>query len=177
VTAPGSGSRTSRTVISESTVKEHDIETLAGEAMRLFRLDISELYAILGGQLLGSTVPSRAAGIVVYLTSVRSALVAKTITEAVPSQPDLAGWAAELEAIFEELRRDGIRFLAEVSGNLRQALNNKDILRLSEELSPSAVRMIIVLVAGALSMPRELDPICATVTAVILRLGLRDFCK
>jgi hypothetical protein len=158
-------------------VREHAIEVLAGEAMRLFRLETGELYAVLGGQLLGTTLPSRAAGIVGYLNSVRSALVAKTFTEAVPSQPDLAGWAAELETISEELRRDGIRFLTGVSGKLREALSNKDILRLSEEISPSAVRIIIVLVAGALSMPRELDPICATVTAVILRLGLRDFCK
>lgn len=158
-------------------MKEHDIEVLAGEAMRLLRLDTGELYAMLGGQLLGSSLPSRAAVMVGYLTSVRSALVAKTFNETVPSQADLGGWAGEVEAILEELRRDGIRFLTEVSGNLRQALNNRDILRLSEEISPSAVRIIVVLVAGALSMPRELDPICATVTAVILRLGLRDFCK
>jgi len=44
--------------------KQHDFEILADEAIKLLRMDLGELYATLGGQLLAQHQPTRVAGIV-----------------------------------------------------------------------------------------------------------------
>ena len=59
-------------------MKELNIEDLTNEAMKLLRMEIDELYATLGGQLLARNLPSRVAGIVSYLSAVRSASEAKS---------------------------------------------------------------------------------------------------
>ena len=68
-------------------MKELNIEDLTNEAMKLLRMEIDELYATLGGQLLARNLPSRVAGIVSYLSAVRSASEAKSFYEALPSVP------------------------------------------------------------------------------------------
>jgi hypothetical protein len=160
----------------EVEVSENDMEQLSEQAMTLLTMEIDDLYASLGGQLLGHNMPLRAVGIVTYLSGVRRFSVAKTFLESLPATPGLTELNEGLRIIYEELRRDGIRFLTEVSADLRDVLCREEIVRLSDHVTASSMRVIIALTSSGLKLPRQLDPIAATVTAIILKLGLRGFC-
>ena len=60
--------------------------------------------------------------------------------------------------------------------DLRKALSNEDILSLSEHVNRSTLQIIVVIVGGTLRMPVELEPISVTVSAILLKVGLRNFC-
>jgi hypothetical protein len=95
-------------------------------------MNVADLYATLGGQLPGAEAPSKVAGIMSYLVAARSASDAKALHGALPVFA-LHDWGDGLAVIFEELKQEGIRYLSETSEELREALNNDDILQLSDE--------------------------------------------
>ena len=158
-------------------MKALSVEVLADEAMKLLRIEIDELYATLGGQLLAHNLPTRAAGIVSYMSAVRSAAEAKSFYEALPPAPALTEWGKGLGIIYEELKREGMSFLSEISKDLREALCNEDILHLSDQVTRSTVQIIIMVVEATLRMPREFEPISVTVAVILLKMGLRNFCR
>ena len=157
-------------------MKELNIEDLTNEAMKLLRMEIDELYATLGGQLLARNLPSRVAGIVSYLSAVRSASEAKSFYEALPSVP-VADWGGGMGVIYEELKQDGMRFLSDAKEELRKGLCNEDILRLSDQASHSTMQILIMVVGAIFRMPREFEPISVTVAVILFKLGLRNFCR
>ncbi len=143
--------------------------------MKLFSVGTDDLYAVLGMQLLGCAKPTRAAGIVTFLSAVRQANVAVNFIDIL--RPDLIERNEWFEVVHEELKRDGIRYLAEMSCELRKTLGtNEEILKLSDQLTPSNLHVIIMLVGAALKISTEFDAICATVAVLILKNGLRNFC-
>lgn len=149
---------------------------MASETMKLLRLDVDELYATLGSQLLARQNPTRVAGIVSYLAAVRSAAEAKNLFAALPTGPGLSEWGRGLGVIHEELKREGADYFARVSTDLREALNHEELLRLADHLNPSTLRIVVMVVGAALRLPRESAPISATVSAILCKLGLRHFC-
>ena len=158
-------------------MRELGIELLTDEAMKLLRLEIGELYATLGGQLLVQNDPTRVAGIVSYLSAVRSASWAKTFYEKLPSGPALGEWGRGLGTIYEELKQNGMDYFGDVSGDARKALCNEDILRLPEPINRSTMEIIVTVVEAALRIPRETDALAATIASIIVKLGLRNFCR
>ncbi len=78
--------------------------------------------------------------------------------------------------IYDELRQDGKGYLADISEDLRKALCNDDILSLSDHVNRSTLQIIVVIVSGTLRMPVELEPISVTVSAILVKIGLRNFC-
>jgi len=161
---------------SKTKPKEIDIELLAEEGMKLLRLEVDELYASLGAQILAQRPPSRVAGIVSYLSAIRSASSAKFFHEGLPVPSVPGEWGSGLGAIYEELKRDGMELLDEMGEDLRKALNNEDVLRLADQVNRSTMQVVIMIVGACLRMPREFEPISATVAAILFRLGLRNFC-
>jgi hypothetical protein len=158
-------------------MKELSIDVLTDEAMKLLRMDVEDLYATLGGQLLAKELPSRVAGIVSYLSAVRSASEAKSFYEALLPDPNLTDWGGGLGVIYEQMKRDGMGFLQEVRGELRKVLCNEDILRLSDQVNRSTMQIIVIVVRATLGLPRDFDAIAVTVAAILLKMGLRDFCS
>ncbi len=163
------------------TLKENsgqfDVAVLADEVIKLLRMSLDNLYTTLGGQLLGTAPPSTVAGIVSYLAAARSATEAKVLHDTLPPFVSVRDWGEGLGIICDELKRDGMRYLAERTQELRQALNNEDILHLAEEVSPSHIQVILMVVAAVLRLPRALDTISVTITAVLLKQGLRNLIK
>ena len=162
---------------SENNVKELDIEVLTDEAMKLLRMEIDDLYATLGGQLLAQNYPTRVAGTISYLSAVRSASRAKTLYEALPSGLAVTEWGEGLGVIIDELKQNGRRLLGEVGKDLRKALCNEDILLLSDQVNRSIMQIVLMVVAATLRMPREFEAVSVTVSAILLKQGLRNFCR
>ncbi len=77
--------------------------------------------------------------------------------------------------IYDELRQDGKGYLADIREDLRKALCNDDILSLSDQVNRSTLQIIVVIVSGTLRMPVELEPISVTVSAILVKIGLRNF--
>jgi hypothetical protein len=165
-----------KTMEGEVEVKELDTETLVSETDKLLRMGIDELYATLGAQLLVFTPPTRTAGMMSYLSAVRSASEANFFLEGLSAGPPLTEWATGLGLIHEELKTQGKRYLSEKKEDLRKALCNQDILAWSEDVNRSTIQILITIVGATLRMPRELDSLSATTLAIILKLGLRSFC-
>jgi len=154
-----------------------DVQTLTEETVKLLRMSSDALFATLGGQLLGTAAPSRVAGIVSYLTAARSASEASVLYANLPPPLSFHELSSGLGLICEELRREGLRYLTEKTSELREALNNEALLRLSDDSNLSQIQVILMVVAAVLRLPRFLDTISATVTAILLKQGLRNFCS
>ena len=162
--------------LSKNNPHRPDVQVLTEETVKLLRMSITDLYTTLGGQLLGAAPPSKVAGIMSYLGAVRSASDAKALHSGLPVVA-LHDWGDGLAVICEELKQEGIRYLLETTDELREALNNEDLLQLSDETTPSHIQVILMVVAAVLRLPRVLDAIASTVTAILLKQGLRDFCR
>jgi hypothetical protein len=80
--------------------KAFNIEVLTEEAMKLLHVGIDELYATLGGQLLWRNLPSRTAGIVTYLSALRSASEATLLFEQVPDGANIPECVTGLNKIY-----------------------------------------------------------------------------
>lgn len=156
--------------------KQHNFEILADEAIKLLRMELGELYATLGGQLLAQDHPTRVAGIVSYLSALRSAAEAKSLYQVLPSGPSFNEWEKGLGIIYEELKRDGMKHFSDICAVIRKAICNEDILRMSDQVTPSAVQVVVMIVSANLRMPSELDPMSATLAAILFKIGLRHFC-
>ena len=151
-------------------------DTFVDEVMKLLALEIDDLYAALGAQLLGQNLPGRVAGIVSYLSALRNACEATDLYRALPSPLSQVGIGNGLRVINEELKDDGKRYFTGVSADLRNALCKDDICNLGQTPTPSLVGIVIMLVGAALRIPREFDAISVTISAIVLKLGLSNFC-
>jgi hypothetical protein len=155
----------------------HSAESLADEGAKLLALEIDDLYIALGAQLLGQSLPAKVAGLVSYLSALRKAYEAMELDHGLPSPFSPVGIGNGLRAINDALREDGKRYFTEVSEELRNALCKNDLRNLAEGRGSSTmVGIMIVIVGAALRIPREFDAISVTVAAIVLKLGLADFC-
>jgi len=155
----------------------HSAEALADEGARLLSLEIDDLYVALGAQLLGQNLPAKVAAIVSYLSALRKAYEAMDLDHALPSPFSQVGISHGLRAINDTLKEDGKNYFIKVSEELRNALCKDEIRNLAETRSASLVGIVIVIVGAALRIPREFDAISVTVSAIVLKLGLKNFCE
>jgi hypothetical protein len=139
-------------------------------------MGLDELYTTLGAQLMPYGRLSRTAGIVSFLMAGRSASMAQSFSTAFPTEPALAAWARGLSGILDGLREQGQGHLAKISGELQKALCHQDIFQLSDQMNRATIEIVTMIVGATLRMPRDLDPLCATIAAIILKTGVRNFC-
>jgi hypothetical protein len=92
-------------------------------------------------------------------------------------RPGLTKGGEWLDLVHEELKRDGIRYLTEVSGDLRRALCKEDVVRLAQQVNRETLHTAILVTAAVLGISRGFEAIAATVTVILLKLGLADFCR
>ncbi|MGH7793440.1 MAG: hypothetical protein ACREQ2_00840 [Candidatus Binatia bacterium] len=154
-----------------------NVQALSEETTKLLRMSLDALYTTLGGQLLGAALPSQVAGIMSYMAAVRSAADAKALHATLPAAFSLQDLGDGFGLICEELMREGMRYLSERAEELREALDNEDLLQLSDEPSRGHIQVILMVVAAVLRLPRDLDTIAVTVTAILVKRGLRKFCR
>lgn len=154
-----------------------DVQALAEDTTKLLTVSLDALYITLGGQLLGTARPSKVAGMMSYLAAVRFASDAKALHDALPAALSPKNLSDCLGTICDELMREGMRYLGEAAKELREALNNEELFHLSDEPSRSHIQIILMVVAAVLRLPRDVDAIAVTVTAILLKRGLRDFCR
>lgn len=158
-------------------MKEPTIEELTTEAMQLLSMGLEELYMILGAQLLVAAKPTRVAGIMTYLSAAKKARDAKELYATLPEKPTASDWSEGLETIYNEFIQDGLQFLDEVKEELRKGVCNEDIFTLAEKMDASTMQIVVMVVGAVLKMPAQLENISATVSAILCKSGLREFCR
>jgi hypothetical protein len=151
-------------------------EGFIDEGMKLLRLHIDDLYATLGGQTLGRSSPGRAAGIISYVSGLRSSCEARDLYKGLPTVISAEQLGSELRVIYDGLREDGRHYLAEVREDLRKSLCSENIFAVTETVNRSSLEVVTVIVGAALRLPRDFNSIAVTVAAIVLKAGLRDFC-
>lgn len=154
---------------------ELNLDLLIEDAMRLHEKPINELYSTLGLQLVAGNLPTGAAGIMSYLSAFQGAYKAKEGYHAWPWPPALSEWMNGLEIIHEGLKRQGIRFLIEHKEGLRKGLIRKQAFLIANGINHKILQSIVPAVRESLTLPREFEPVAATVTVIIFKLGLRGF--
>jgi hypothetical protein len=158
-------------------VRPVDIQHLTNDASKLFPLSLDDLYATLGCQLLAYALPSKVAGIVSYLAAVRSASEARVLFEGLRPTAAMIDWGKGLSVICEELKQDGTRYIADAAQELRNALDSEDIFRLADDPSGPQLQILSMLIASVLKLPRDMEAIAATVTVILIKAGVRNFCR
>src|SRR5262245_29301231 len=155
------------------------LRDLTDEVIKLLQMRMAELYGNLGGQLLETVLPTQAAVMVSFLFTAESASKAKVLLNTLPSVTVSPEWNEGVQVICHEFTREGRNYIEEIRQELCLALNdnNEQIFQLSEQRDRSSIHAIIMVIAAILKLPRELEPLSATVTAILLKQGLRDFCS
>jgi hypothetical protein len=158
-------------------MRELTVEELTGEAMKLLTISLEELYVVLGCQLLGSSRPARVAAMISYQTALKKLVETQELCGALSFGTNLAEWGRGFELMYEELKQDGTRFVESAREELRNGLCNEEILALTDEISISTMQIIVLIVAAILRMPAQIEPISATVAAILCKQGLKNFCR
>lgn len=151
-----------------------NLELLTHDAIKLLQRDLDELYATLGAQLLACNPPSGASGIMSYLSAMRDASENKDVSQALSSVPSLSEWVRGLGIIYEELVRQGARFLLEAREELQKSLRREIRLHLPSQ-DDSAMQIMILTIKEALKLPSGFEPIAVTIAVILQKTGLRNF--
>ena len=151
---------------------ELDIETLVNETERLLSVETNELYATLGAQLLLLGRPTSAAGTICYLSRVGSTSASVSDRD----EYDGIQWRAGVGLIHKTLKARGEQYFAEARNELHDAICREEILAWSDDVNRSIIRILITIVSSTLRTPRILDSVSAITVAILLKLGLRNFC-
>ena len=155
--------------------KEPDIEDLTREAAKLLKLEIDELYAILGCQLLASAPPTRAAAIMAQIVDLKKANDAKDWNVEGPGFP--GEWLEGLEGICNDLKGDGSRFVDAMKEELRKGLCNQNVFRLTDDVDESKMQILIMIISAILKMPPQFESISATLAAMLCKSMLKEICR
>ena len=154
---------------------ELDIETLVNETERLLSVETNELYATLGAQLLLLGRPTSAAGTICYLSRVGSTS-ASAASDSREHDGLLIHWGVGVALIHKTLKARGEQYFAEARNELHDAICREEILAWSGDVNRSIIRILITIVSSTLRTPRILDSVSAITVAILLKLGLRNFC-
>ncbi len=155
--------------------QELTIEELTAEAMQLLTVGLEELYVVLGCQLMGAARPARIAGWVSHQSAFKNFIESRQRYEPFTLGADLIEWGRSFNVMYEELKGDGIRFIAAAKEELTKGLCNKEILDLANEITSSTMQIIVLIVAAVLKLPRQIEAVSATVAAIVCKAGLREF--
>jgi hypothetical protein len=157
-------------------IKESDIVGLAHEAGKLLNLDIDELYAVLGLQLLASASPTRGAGVLAQILALKTASATRAMNPAPGSEFAEDAWVADLYAICSGLEGDGREFVEAAREEFRKGLCNETVLRLTEDVDEAKMQILIMIISAILKLPPAFESISATLAAMLCKSQLREIC-
>jgi len=158
-------------------IKDLTIEELTSQAMQLLNVSIGDLYAVLGFQLMGYSRPTRLAAIISYYTSLPEILDGQRLYSSLGSEYSLADLSNGLDSVYEELKQEGAQFVAVAREDLCKTLCTPETLDLADRATASSMRVLLLMIAGALRMPPQTESLAATLGAIICKSGLKDFCQ
>lgn len=157
-------------------IKELSIDELTTQAMQLLSIDLPELYAVLGFQLIGYSRPARVAGIISYHTTLQRIVDGQSLYNSLGVGYPMAELSKGIDVMYEELKQDGARFLETVREELQTVLRTPEILELADRATASRIQVMVLMIAGALRMPAQMESLAATIAAIIYKSGLKEFC-
>ena len=154
--------------------QELTIEELTAEAMQLLTLRLEELYVVLGFQLMGATRPARFAELVSHKSALKNVIESQDNYASFLSGATLSDWRLSFNSMYEELERDGIRFLSAVREELYNGIYHQEVFDPSNEITSSTMQIIVLIVAAVLKLPRQIEALSATVAAIVCKSGLHE---
>jgi hypothetical protein len=159
-----------------------DTEALLSQGKEMLDWSEEEVLQVLGFQLLATEKPKKPAAIAKYLASTAYLGEAKKIVGDFPSEELLPVSMAGLGAIVKEAAERGRRFIQESTSELRSALCTgtgecrPEIVELLDR-GEDVLSKITDLVSDKLQIPPFMSSMAITVTVLLIKGGLNQFCK
>jgi hypothetical protein len=153
-----------------------DIETLVSETEKLLCVEINELYATLGAQLFVLARPTSVARSMCYISRVANTCTGRHSHKGERDRLLFIQSESGLALMHKNLKARGEQYVEEAKNELRDAICHEEILAWSDEINRSIIRILLTVVSGTLRTPRILDSISAVTVAILLKLGLKNFC-
>jgi len=158
-------------------IKDLTIDELAAQAMQLLTFSLVELYAVLGLQLVCYSQPARLAALINCHTTVRRTLDGELCYSSMGIAHPISDLSRGLDAVYEELEQEGMRFVAALREELCKLLCTPETLELADRTTASSMQVLVLLIAGALRMSPQTESLAATIAAIVCKSGLKDFCQ
>lgn len=158
-------------------IKDLSIDELTSQAMQLTSISLTELHAVLGLQLIGYSQPARLAAIISYHSALQRFIDKQRPLNSLDAADPVADLSNGLNVVYDELKQDGVRFVEAVRQELCNALCTPETLELADRATASSIQIMILMIAGALRVPPQMESLAATVAAIISKSGLRNFCQ
>ncbi len=158
-------------------IKDLSIDELTTQAMELLSVSLTELYAVLGFQLIGYSQPARLAAVISYHMALQRLVDGQSPFDSPGVAYPLADFSNGLKLVYDELRQDGSRFVEAVREELCNALCTPESLELADRATASSIQVMVLIIAGALRVPPQMESLAATMAAIICKSGLKDFCQ
>jgi hypothetical protein len=158
-------------------IKDLSIDELTTQAMQLLSISLSDLYVVLGFQLIGYSRPARLAAIISYQTSLQKILDRQNPINTLNVASPLGDLSNGLDAVYEELKEEGFQFVQAAREELSKVLGTAESLELAHRVTASSMQVMVVVIAGALRMPPQTESVAATIAAIVCKSGLKDFCQ
>jgi hypothetical protein len=134
-------------------------------------LEVDELYAVLGCQLLALASPTRAADVMIRIFDLKKA-------QSAPSGSPGGQVPGEgLEELCTGLRGDGSRFVAAMKEEFRKGLCNENVVSLTEDVDEPKMQILIMIISAILKIPPAFESISATLAALLCKSMLKDICR
>jgi hypothetical protein len=154
------------------TTRELTIDELTSEAMQLLEVGLDDLYVVLGCQLMLAGRPMQLASLISHQGTF------KDIDLQLGSEPSapaaLKQWGSELVTLLEELKSEGMRFVAGVAEELAKGVSGKELLELAHDITEASMQVIVMIVGAVLKLPKQIEAVSATVAAIVSKSLARD---
>jgi hypothetical protein len=158
-------------------IKDPSIDELTTQAMQLLHASLGDLYAVLGFQLTGYSRPARLATIISYHTNLQKIVEAENLQASLTITPPHRDLSRSLDVVYEDLKQEGAQFVSAVREDLCKVLCTPETLDLAHRATAASMRVMLLMIAGALRMPPQTESLAATLGAIIYKSGLKDFCE
>jgi len=154
--------------------QELSIEQLTAEAMQLLTMNLEELYVVLGCQLMGAARPARVAGLLSHQSAITTVIESQGKLEPSASGVALLDCAERFNSMIEELKEDGMRFVAAVAAELSESVSGNELLELATQITSSSMQVIVFIVTAVLKLPRQIEAVSATVAAIFCKSAITE---
>ena len=153
------------------------LDELTTQAMQLLSVNLTDLYTILGFQLIGYSRPARLATLISYHTSLQKIIEAQNPHDSLSIVSPVGDLSHGLDAVYDDFKKEGFAFVQTAREELCKVLCTPETLELAHRATASSVQILVLMITGALRMPPQTESLAATIGAIVYKSGLKDFCQ
>jgi hypothetical protein len=120
---------------------------------------------------MGAARPVQVAELVTHRSALRDVVSSRSCHQSPAAQAALINWGRSFNSTVEELKQNGMRFVAAIQEELAQGVCGRPIIDLLDEINSAIMEVIVSIVAAVLRLPAQIEAVSATVAAIFCKSG------